>query len=298
MGWHRWDGRRWAVVRPKTPRGDENFSTARTRRAAASSESSDPKPREGTRTAFHLRQVDVREVAGHVVRPKTPRGDENTPCFSTARTRRAAASSGRELLSVSASIRVVRSSDPKPREGTRTGEMREQRDQQSWGRQTQNPARGREPEGASTKVCVRWSSDPKPREGTRTCGGTASRGCPRWSRQTQNPARGRELNAQLGGHVNEVGVSSDPKPREGTRTLDIGNIRPLAPDVVRPKTPRGDENLYCSRVSVFADFPSRQTQNPARGREHDRSRQPSGCDRISRQTQNPARGREPHVLVT
>ena len=152
------------VVQTQNPPRDRNHRRLPT--VSLISVSSDPKPREGTRTwagtrwdePLGSRQTQTREgtrtsplrgqetarvvrvvrpktprgrepwcrdkwtckVAGHVVRPKTRGG--RTRFALTARTRRAAASSGRELLSVSAS---------------HPG---------SWGRQTQNPARGREPE--------------------------------------------------------------------------------------------------------------------------------------------------------
>ncbi|KCP05167.1 hypothetical protein X145_01751, partial [Mycobacterium tuberculosis BTB09-001] len=85
-----------------------------------------------------------------VVRPKTPRGDGN---FSD------------HLCGISG----LRSSDPKPREGTETPMRRHFR------LQFQPVVRPKTPRGdgnlrrASTRGCrLRWSSDPKPREGTET----------------------------------------------------------------------------------------------------------------------------------
>ncbi len=85
-----------------------------------------------------------------VVRPKTPRGDGN---FSD------------HLCGISG----LRSSDPKPREGTETPMRRHFR------LQFQPVVRPKPPRGdgnlrrASTRGCrLRWSSDPKPREGTET----------------------------------------------------------------------------------------------------------------------------------
>ena len=145
-------------------------------------------------------------------------------------------------------VTVVGSSDPKPREGTRTQE-RNDRWWRAWSsRQTQNPARGREL-GQVTRTRVNVD---------------------RFGRQTQNPARGRELAISANGTYEKSPVmSSDPKPREGTRTggrvADPGSSRragrqtqnpargrelalrrsgsALVLRVVRPKTPRGDENF-------------------------------------------------------
>ena len=291
MGWHRWDGRRWAVVRPKTPRGT---------RTSPLREREEPPRRQSRQT-------------------QNPRGDENRlPLETSGRTRSRRScrqtqnpARGREhalllhcaneksrrvvrtrTLSVSASIRVVRSSDPKPREGTRTGEMRAAGPAE-LGSSDPKPREGTKPEGASTKVCVRWSSDPKPREGTRTCGGTASRGCPRWSRQTQNPARGRELNAQLGGHVNEVGVSSGQNPArdENPRYREHLPTRSGCRQTQNPA--RGRELVLLLAGQCLRRLPESSDPKPPRGTRTRPKSPTSGCDRISRQTQNPARGREP-----
>ncbi|CML69062.1 Uncharacterised protein [Mycobacterium tuberculosis] len=115
---------------------------------------------------------------------------------------------------------------------------------------------------------------------------------------------------------NASNVSSDPKPREGTETRNPAPHPQLrhAPEVVRPKTPRGDGNsitlfLSVARLRVSSDpkpregtetprgwrmrcaRKCRQTQNPERGRKRE---EPShlGLPPAGRQTQNPERGRK------
>ncbi|CMJ60914.1 Uncharacterised protein [Mycobacterium tuberculosis] len=160
------------------------------------------------------------------------------------------------------------------------------------------------------------SSDPKPREGTETgrriapgAGGAAvvrpktPRGdgnayrpphhshatapCP----QTQNPERGRKHFERELVHSPPF-RSSDPKPREGTETRNPAPHPQLrhAPEVVRPKTPRGDGNsitlfLSVARLRVSSDPKPREGTETPRGW---RMR----CARKCRQTQNPERGRK------
>ncbi|KEB53442.1 hypothetical protein AO98_04092, partial [Mycobacterium tuberculosis M2193] len=109
---------------------------------------------------------------------------------------------------------------------------------------------------------------------------------------------------------NASNVSSDPKPREGTETRNPAPHPQLrhAPEVVRPKTPRGDGNLHpespyarnASNVSsdpkpregtetlgipcADSGFACRQTQNPERGRKpgEQRRRQPGGHGSVVR----------------
>ncbi|CKR39799.1 Uncharacterised protein [Mycobacterium tuberculosis] len=179
------------------------------------------------------------------------------------------------------------SSDPKPREGTETGQRSTPA---TWrprvGRQTQNPERGRKHgiSAARPGRCCPRSSDPKPREGTETSSTIIAIPSPH--------------------------VSSDPKPREGTETCanpfgvmrmgpktprGDGNIRTSSRQrrkspVVRPKTPRGDGNP-ATIAPARADDSGRQTQNPERGRKpHGPGRAADGPG--GRQTQNPERGRK------
>ncbi|CMP16799.1 Uncharacterised protein [Mycobacterium tuberculosis] len=184
------------VVRPKTPRGDGNFLP----HAWATAFDQVVRPKTPRGDGNHTSVARHTPTNHQVVRPKTPRGDGN---FSD------------HLCGISG----LRSSDPKPREGTETG-------------QRSTPAlvdfrvvRPKTPRGdgnlrrASTRGCrLRWSSDPKPREGTETSSTIIAIPSPH--------------------------VSSDPKPREGTETWDIccppGE---MLSEVVRPKTPRGDGNL-------------------------------------------------------
>ncbi len=209
-------------------------------------QSSDPKPREGTETRH---RHDGGAALDAVVRPKTPRGDGNL-C---------------EVTSPTPSKRL--SSDPKPREGTEPC-IRKVRTLETLPtcRQTQNPERGRKleiqhhirscgmlpkssdpkpREGTETRGTVppgpapSGSSDPKPREGTETRKRSTSLTILFSRRQTQNPERGRKHFERELVHSPPF-RSSDPKPREGT------------------ETPRG-WRMRCARKC-------RQTQNPERGR--------------------------------
>ncbi|CML07184.1 Uncharacterised protein [Mycobacterium tuberculosis] len=111
-------------------------------------------------------------------------------------------------------------------------------------------------------------------------------------RQTQNPERGRKHFERELVHSPPF-RSSDPKPREGTETRNPAPHPQLrhAPEVVRPKTPRGDGNAYRPPHHSHATAPCPQTQNPERGRK------PSWWDMDERdyrgrRTQNPERGRK------
>ncbi|KBG51192.1 hypothetical protein N057_02886, partial [Mycobacterium tuberculosis variant africanum MAL010099] len=158
--------------------------------------SSDPKPREGTETprgwrmrcARKCRQTQNPERGRkpddeqrhteprirQVVRPKTPRGDGNL----------------HPLVADTADFRE--SSDPKPREGTETGNCVTAR---LAGRLSSDPKprEGTEtPSDAGTEVDDKPSSDPKPREGTETSTPSVPHTGPVPCRQTQNPERGRK----------------------------------------------------------------------------------------------------------
>ncbi|KCQ69842.1 hypothetical protein X194_02915, partial [Mycobacterium tuberculosis BTB11-236] len=158
------------VVRPKTPRGDGNFITP-DQIGIGVFKSSDPKPREGTETRKRRASSDRLLV----VRPKTPRGDGNNTSVARhtptnhqvvrPKTPRGDGNFSDHLCGISG----LRSSDPKPREGTETPMRRHFR------LQFQPVVRPKTPRGdgnlrrASTRGCrLRWSSDPKPREGTET----------------------------------------------------------------------------------------------------------------------------------
>ncbi len=159
------------VVRPKTPRGDGNHRGSPALDHAPLVVSSDPKPREGTETRKRRASSDRLLV----VRPKTPRGDGNNTSVARhtptnhqvvrPKTPRGDGNFSDHLCGISG----LRSSDPKPREGTETPMRRHFR------LQFQPVVRPKTPRGdgnlrrASTRGCrLRWSSDPKPREGTET----------------------------------------------------------------------------------------------------------------------------------
>ncbi|CMI88217.1 Uncharacterised protein [Mycobacterium tuberculosis] len=122
------------------------------------------------------------------------------------------------------------------------------------------------PESPYARNASNVSSDPKPREGTETRGTVPPGPAP--------------------------SGSSDPKPREGTETRNPAPHPQLrhAPEVVRPKTPRGDGNsitlfLSVARLRVSSDPKPREGTETPRGW---RMR----CARKCRQTQNPERGRK------
>ncbi|CEZ70222.1 Uncharacterised protein [Mycobacterium tuberculosis] len=236
------------VVRPKTPRGDGNHRGSPALDHAPLVVSSDPKPREGTETFCLMlgRQLltkssDPKPREGTetrkrrassdrllVVRPKTPRGDGNNTSVARhtptnhqvvrPKTPRGDGNFSDHLCGISG----LRSSDPKPREGTETPMRRHFR------LQFQPVVRPKTPRGdgnlrrASTRGCrLRWSSDPKPREGTETWDICCPPGemlsevvrpkTPRGDGNLRQPFR-CDADGRLG--------SSDPKPREGTETLN------------------------------------------------------------------------------
>ncbi len=233
------------VVRPKTPRGDGNHRGSPALDHAPLVVSSDPKPREGTETFCLMlgRQLltkssDPKPREGTetrkrrassdrllVVRPKTPRGDGNNTSVARhtptnhqvvrPKTPRGDGNFSDHLCGISG----LRSSDPKPREGTETPMRRHFR------LQFQPVVRPKTPRGdgnlrrASTRGCrLRWSSDPKPREGTET-----------W-----------DICCPPGEMLSEV---VRPKTPRGDGNFVDHHCHSLSPRVVRPKTPRGDGNL-------------------------------------------------------
>ncbi|CFC99344.1 Uncharacterised protein [Mycobacterium tuberculosis] len=290
------------VVRPKTPRGDGNHRGSPALDHAPLVVSSDPKPREGTETFCLMlgRQLltkssDPKPREGTetrkrrassdrllVVRPKTPRGDGNNTSVARhtptnhqvvrPKTPRGDGNFSDHLCGISG----LRSSDPKPREGTETPMRRHFR------LQFQPVVRPKTPRGdgnlrrASTRGCrLRWSSDPKPREGTET----GQRSTPalvdfRVVRPKTPRGDGNQV-SNGGGNLAATGRSSDPKPREGTETWDIccppGE---MLSEVVRPKTPRGDGNFvdhHCHSLSP-------RVVRPKTPRGDGNLRQPFRCD--------------------
>ncbi len=237
-------------------------------------QSSDPKPREGTETFAKSPRPHRRSACrqtqnpergrkrgwwaswrwglSQVVRPKTPRGDGNLHPESPY---------ARNASNVS--------SDPKPREGTETRnpaphpQLRHApevvrpktprgdgnaRNRPTWAC-PQRVVRPKTPRGDGNSITLflsvarlRVSSDPKPREGTETRKRSTSLTILFSRRQTQNPERGRKHFERELVHSPPF-RSSDPKPREGT------------------ETPRG-WRMRCARKC-------RQTQNPERGRKPD-----------------------------
>ncbi len=188
---------RLLVVRPKTPRGDGNSRRGMARQAWLGGRQTQ-NPERGRKHVRRRRKCPT----ARVVRPKTPRGDGNLntePC--TCR--------GSGV-----------SSDPKPREGTETG-------------QRSTPAlvdfrvvRPKTPRGDGNQVsngggnlaATGRSSDPKPREGTET-----------W-----------DICCPPGEMLSEV---VRPKTPRGDGNFVDHHCHSLSPRVVRPKTPRGDGNL-------------------------------------------------------
>ncbi|KBG61769.1 hypothetical protein N059_02883 [Mycobacterium tuberculosis variant africanum MAL010102] len=206
-----------------------------------------------------------------VVRPKTPRGDGN---FSD------------HLCGISG----LRSSDPKPREGTETPMRRHFR------LQFQPVVRPKTPRGDGNILSANSSTVPLS------------------GRQTQNPERGRKRPVD-GGCVVRASVvrpktprgdgnpttssgiqshgyarSSDPKPREGTETcIHSSPTRRTSASRQTQNPERGRKLVIASRRAWRADC--RQTQNPERGRKHHPTQAPKSMT-SRRQTQNPERGRK------
>ncbi|CKP65259.1 Uncharacterised protein [Mycobacterium tuberculosis] len=184
------------VVRPKTPRGDGNFSDHLC--GISGLRSSDPKPREGTETRDIC--CPPGEMLSEVVRPKTPRGDGNR----FASDRFASIKSGRQTQNPERGRKL-------PRRLAITTPTN--------GRQTQNPERGRKQGEQRRRQPGGHGSVVRPKT-------------PRGDGNLRQPFR-CDADGRLG--------SSDPKPREGTETRKrrASSDRLL---VVRPKTPRGDGN--------------------------------------------------------
>ncbi|CKO53424.1 Uncharacterised protein [Mycobacterium tuberculosis] len=235
-----------------------------------------------------------------VVRPKTPRGDGNSRRGMARQAWLGGRQTqnperGRKLAARHGTAGVARgSSDPKPREGTET----------AW-----------------TRASCRWSgrsSDPKPREGTETRKRRAS--SDRLLVVRPKTPRGDGNSITLFLSVARLRVSSDPKPREGTETRNPAPHPQLrhAPEVVRPKTPRGDGNQVSNGGGNLAATGRSSDPKPREGTEtRQQSRRPArmtpvvrpktprgdgnskssttsaaaACSR-SRQTQNPERGRK------
>ncbi|KBI73918.1 hypothetical protein N120_02880 [Mycobacterium tuberculosis variant africanum MAL020193] len=257
--------------------------------------SSDPKPREGTETprgwrmrcARKCRQTQNPERGRkpddeqrhteprirQVVRPKTPRGDGNL----------------HPLVADTADFRE--SSDPKPREGTETGNCVTAR---LAGRLSSDPKprEGTEtPSDAGTEVDDKPSSDPKPREGTETSTPSVPHTGPVPCRQTQNPERGRKPDGtELSGFYQVV---VRPKTPRGDGNPHGGTWTSATIGVVRPKTPRGDGNWTQNRTGC-GRCSSRQTQNPERGRKRisPATPQPRYCSMSS--DPKPREGTETH----
>ncbi len=258
--------------------------------------SSDPKPREGTETRglwpkgadFACSRQTQNPERGRkpddeqrhteprirqVVRPKTPRGDGNL----------------HPLVADTADFRE--SSDPKPREGTETGNCVTAR---LAGRLSSDPKprEGTEtPSDAGTEVDDKPSSDPKPREGTETSTPSVPHTGPVPCRQTQNPERGRKPDGtELSGFYQVV---VRPKTPRGDGNPHGGTWTSATIGVVRPKTPRGDGNWTQNRTGC-GRCSSRQTQNPERGRKRisPATPQPRYCSMSS--DPKPREGTETH----
>ncbi|CFG88592.1 Uncharacterised protein [Mycobacterium tuberculosis] len=182
-------------------------------------------------------------------------------------------------------------------------------------RQTQNPERGRKPDGTELSGFYQVVVRPKtPRGDGNPHGGT-------WTSATigvvgPKTPRGDGNSITLFLSVARLRVSSDPKPREGTETRNPAPHPQLrhAPEVVRPKTPRGDGNARnrptwaCPQRVVrpktprgdgnapwMADALCAQVSSDPKPREGTETSTPSvphtgpvPC----RQTQNPERGRK------
>ncbi|CKS78148.1 Uncharacterised protein [Mycobacterium tuberculosis] len=307
------------VVRPKTPRGDGNHRGSPALDHAPLVVSSDPKPREGTETFCLMlgRQLltkssDPKPREGTetrkrrassdrllVVRPKTPRGDGNNTSVARhtptnhqvvrPKTPRGDGNFSDHLCGISG----LRSSDPKPREGTETPMRRHFR------LQFQPVVRPKTPRGDGNQVsngggnlaATGRSSDPKPREGTET----GQRSTPalvdfrvvrpktprgdgnrfasdrfasiKSGRQTQNPERGRKLDCAnwLGA---DPGGRQTQNPERGRKRVKPPPASPGPPRSSDPKPREGTETCANPFGVMRMVGSGRQTQNPERGRKH------------------------------
>ncbi|KBF61421.1 hypothetical protein BO03_04017, partial [Mycobacterium tuberculosis 94_M4241A] len=248
------------VVRPKTPRGDGNFLP------------------HAWATAFD-----------QVVRPKTPRGDGNSrrgmarqawlggrQTQNPERGRKQHLSStsyadqssgrqtqnperGRKLFDHLCGISGLRSSDPKPREGTETPMRRHFRLQFQPVVRPKTPRGDGNARNRPTWACPQRVVRPKTPRGDGNARNRPTWACPQRVVRPKTP-RG------------------DGNPYRGRRRCERTRR------VVRPKTPRGDGNPTMASKSAWVTDPGRQTQNPERGRKpgEQRRRQPGGHGSVVR----------------
>ncbi|KAZ16343.1 hypothetical protein AN92_02919 [Mycobacterium tuberculosis M1392] len=214
-------------------------------------QSSDPKPREGTETRMvgklalgseSSRQTQNPErgrkpASGksvrskrfqRVVRPKTPRGDGNSKSSTTS----AAAACSRS-------------------------------------RQTQNPERGRK---LNNTFFERGAVESVVRPKTPRGDGNTSDALPlaRIIHRVVRPKtpRGDGNNTSVARHTPTNHQVVRPKtPRGDGNNTSVARHTPTNHQVVRPKTPRGDGNTNASSFPASISA-CRQTQNPERGRKH------------------------------
>ncbi|KBY38877.1 hypothetical protein K844_06837, partial [Mycobacterium tuberculosis TKK-01-0014] len=209
-----------SVVRPKTPRGDGNQVSNGGGNLAATGRSSDPKPREGTETAWTRASC---RWSGRSSDPKPREGTETSEIQAPRHDHNA-------------------SSDPKPREGTETSEIQAPRHDHNASSDPK-PREGTETGQRSTPALVDFRVvRPKTPRGDGNLERVTADGTIETSRQTQNPERGRKLGEPISDHrtlsvvrpktprgdgnfitPDQIGIgvfkSSDPKPREGTETF-------------------------------------------------------------------------------
>ncbi|CKV16265.1 Uncharacterised protein [Mycobacterium tuberculosis] len=238
-------------------------------------QSSDPKPREGTETRMvgklalgseSSRQTQNPErgrkpASGksvrskrfqRVVRPKTPRGDGNSKSSTTS----AAAACSRS-------------------------------------RQTQNPERGRKLnntffERGAVESVVR----PKTPRGDGNNAGDDFRCCGSHCRQTQNPERGRKRTPAPPLTIRQIRRRQTQNPERGRKLAGSGLRVLTSPVVVRPKTPRGDGNPTTSSGIQSHGYARSSDPKPREGTETCIHSSPTRRTSASRQTQNPERGRK------
>ncbi len=236
-------------------------------------QSSDPKPREGTETFAKSPRPHRRSACrqtqnpergrkrgwwaswrwglSQVVRPKTPRGDGNLHPESPY---------ARNASNVS--------SDPKPREGT----------------ETRNPAP--HPQLRHAPEVVR----PKTPRGDGNARNRPTWACPQRVVRPKTP-RGDGNSITLFLSVARLRVSSDPKPREGTETRKRSTSLTILFSRRQTQNPERGRKHHPTQAPKSMTS-RRQTQNPERGRKHHPTQAPKSMT-SRRQTQNPERGRKP-----
>ncbi len=190
----------------------------------------------------------------------------------------------------------LRSSDPKPREGTKTP-GREGRTRVHLRLRTQSPERGRKHE-TNTELCqfrivsLRTQSPERGRKPQTEA--PARHGGRRSGLRTQSPERGRKPRIRLRGDAVRYSRLRTQSPERGRKLATVSPRRTSATGmlVFGPKAPRGDENPV---IRAFTDFLQHWVFGPKAPRGDENSQQDTPrrtSSTSSLRTQSPERGRK------